>query len=60
MKTAACQSLRRTLAADRPAFGLFAPVGDYRLALLAAGFLFIPAALVALLLPEPPDEVGSS
>ena len=41
-------------------FGLFAPVGDYRLALLAAGFLFIPAALVALLLPEPPDEVGSS
>ncbi|QJW97775.1 MFS transporter [Frigoriglobus tundricola] len=38
-------------------FGQFAPVGDYRLALLAAGFLFIPAAAVALLLPEPPDEV---
>jgi MFS family permease len=40
-------------------FGLFAPVhspGDYRLALLYAGFLFLPAAGVALLLPEPPDE----
>lgn len=37
-------------------FGLFTSVGDYRLALLYAGFLFIPAAGVALLLPEPPDE----
>jgi MFS family permease len=37
-------------------FGLFAKVGDYRLALLYAGFLFVPAAAVALLLPEPPDE----
>ena len=37
-------------------FGLFSQVGDYRLALLYAGFLFIPAALVALMLPEPPDE----
>ncbi len=39
-------------------FGLFAPVGDYRLALLAAGFLFLPAAAIALMLPEPPDEVA--
>jgi MFS family permease len=43
-------------------FGLFAPVhspGDYRLALLYAGFLFLPAAAVALILPEPPDESAS-
>jgi MFS family permease len=37
-------------------FGLFSRVGDYRLALLYAGFLFLPAAGVACLLPEPPDE----
>jgi MFS family permease len=37
-------------------FGLFSTVGDYRLALLWAGFLFLPAAGIALLLPEPPDE----
>jgi hypothetical protein len=29
--------------------------GDYRFALLYAGFLFIPAGLIALLLPEPPE-----
>jgi MFS family permease len=37
-------------------FGLFTKVGDYRLTLLYAGFLFVPAALVAWLLPDPPDE----
>lgn len=37
-------------------FGLSAP-GDYRLALLYAGFLFLPAAGIALMLPEPPDEI---
>jgi MFS family permease len=37
-------------------FGLFSRVGDYRLALLSAGFLFLPAAVLALMLPEPPDE----
>lgn len=37
-------------------FGLFSRVGDYRLALLGAGLLFLPAAAVACLLPEPPDE----
>ncbi len=36
-------------------FGLFSKVGDFRTALLYASFLFIPAMLVALLLPEPPD-----
>jgi MFS family permease len=41
-------------------FGLLSPVnspGDYRLALLYAGFLFLPAAAIALMLPEPPDEI---
>jgi MFS family permease len=37
-------------------FGLVSKVGDYRLALLYAGFLFIPAAAVAWLLPEAPEE----
>jgi MFS family permease len=37
-------------------FGTFATLGDYRPALLYSGFLFLPAAAVALLLPEPPDE----
>jgi MFS family permease len=37
-------------------FGLFAKVGDYRLALLYASFLFLPAAAIALMLSEPPDE----
>lgn len=41
-------------------FGLFTKVGDYRLALLYAGFLFLPAAGIALLLPEPPDEQSPS
>ncbi len=41
-------------------FGLFSRVGDYRLALLYAGFLFIPAAGVAWMLPEPPDEKSAS
>jgi predicted MFS family arabinose efflux permease len=35
-------------------FGLFAHVGDFRLALLYASFLFVPAAILALALPEPP------
>jgi MFS family permease len=38
-------------------FGLFSTVGDYRQALLWAGFLFLPAAGIALSLPELPDEV---
>src|SRR5262249_41802606 len=39
-------------------FGLFSKVGDYRLALVWASLLFIPAAVVAWALPEPPDEGG--
>ena len=37
-------------------FGLFSKVGDYRLALLWASLLFLPAAGIALLLPKTPDE----
>jgi MFS family permease len=37
-------------------FGLFTKVGDHRLALVCAGLLFLPAAAIALALPEPPDE----
>jgi MFS family permease len=39
-------------------FGLFSRVGDHRAALLSAGFLFLPAAVVALMLPEPQDEAA--
>jgi MFS family permease len=37
-------------------FGLFSQVGDYRLALFYAGFLFLPAAGTAWLLPELAEE----
>ena len=37
-------------------FGLFSQVGDHRLALYYAGFLFLPAAAVAWLLPETAEE----
>lgn len=34
-------------------FGLYAKVGDFRVALLCAGFLLVPTVFVALMLPEP-------
>jgi len=37
-------------------FGIFHSVGDYRLPLLLSGLLFLPAALVALSLPELRDD----
>lgn len=37
-------------------FGLFSHVGDSRLAILFAGFLFVPAALIAWLMPDAPEE----
>ena len=37
-------------------FKLYAPVGDYHQALYWAGWLFIPAAAVAFLLPEPRED----
>jgi len=52
-----CYNIGRLFAAaGTVAFGLFAHVGDFRLVLLYASFLFVPAVGVALLLPEPPDE----
>ncbi len=54
-----CYNIGRIAAAVGTVFfGLFSTVGDHRLALLYAGFLFLPAAAVAMLLPEPPDERG--
>ena len=41
-------------------FGLFSRVGDYRLALLYAGFLFLPAAAVAWFLPEVTGEESAT
>jgi MFS family permease len=38
------------------AFGMFSLIGDQRPALLYSSFLFLPAAAVAMLLWEPPDE----
>ncbi len=53
-----CYNIGRLFAAaGTVAFGLFAHVGDFRLVLLYASFLFVPAVAVALLLPEPPDEL---
>ena len=37
-------------------FGLFTKVGDYRLALFYAGFLFLPAAAIAWMMPELSEE----
>ncbi|MDB6017951.1 MAG: nanT 1 [Pedosphaera sp.] len=36
-------------------FGLFSKVGDHRLALLYAGFLFLPAGIIAFVLPKARD-----
>jgi MFS family permease len=40
-------------------FSLLAPVGDYRLAILYAGTLFVPAGIVAGFLPDLPAEKSS-
>lgn len=50
---------RLAAAAGTVFFGLFRQVNDYRFALLYAGFLFLPAAAVALFLPELPDGDAS-
>lgn len=52
-----CYNIGRIAAAlGTVVFGLFNKVGNFQVALLAAGTLFIPAAAAACLLPEPPDE----
>ena len=39
-------------------FGRFSVVGDYRLAILWSSLLFLPAAVLAMQLSEPPEESG--
>jgi len=52
-----CYNIGRIAAAGAVVFfGLFSEVGNHRLVLLYSAFLFLPAAAVASLLPEPPDE----
>ena len=54
-----CYNIGRVVsAAGVVFFGLFQTVGDYRRTLLFAGLLFLPAALLALLLPEQQDRRG--
>ena len=54
-----CYNIGRIAAAvGTIVFGLFSKVGDFRTALLYASFLFLPAMLVALVLPEPPALTG--
>jgi MFS family permease len=51
-----CYNIGRAVAAFGTIFfGLFSTVGNYRMALFLAGFLFIPAALFALFLPQTKD-----
>jgi MFS family permease len=52
-----CYNIGRVAAAAGTIFfGLFTKVGDFRTALFYASFLFLPAALFALWLPELPGE----
>ncbi len=52
-----CYNIGRIVAAGGTVyFGLFTKVNDYSGALFFAGFLFAPAALVALLLPKSRDD----
>jgi MFS family permease len=37
-------------------FGLSTHVGDFRMAIVYAGFLFLPAAAIAWMMPEAPEE----
>src|SRR5207244_5706297 len=55
--TGFCYNIGRIVAAvGTVVFGLFSRVGDYRVALLCAGLLFLPATLLALWLPDLPDH----
>lgn len=57
-----CYNFGRIIAAGGTVyFGLTAAgqIGDYARSLYYAGFLFIPAALIALLLPEEKEEAGA-
>lgn len=55
-----CYNIGRIVAAaGTVVFKLYAPVGDYHQALYLAGLLFIPAAVIALLLPEEKEGAGT-
>jgi hypothetical protein len=52
-----CYNIGRVVAAAGTViFGMFSKVGDYRIALLWAGTLFLPAALIAWWLPDLPHH----
>jgi MFS family permease len=52
-----CYNIGRIVAAaGTVVFGLFSTVGDYRIALLCAGLLFLPATPLAMGLPDLPDQ----
>jgi hypothetical protein len=52
-----CYNIGRIAAAvGTVVFGLFSNLGDYRIALLYAGSLFLPATMIALWLPDLPDR----
>ncbi|MDB6118491.1 MAG: nanT 1, partial [Verrucomicrobiaceae bacterium] len=54
-----CYNIGRIFAAAGTVFfGLYVKVGNFRTALLYAGFLFIPSALVAMMLPQEKEEPG--
>src|ERR1051325_1064437 len=51
-----CYNIGRSFAAFGTVFfGLFSKVGDHRVALFYAGFLFIPAAVICCFLPRVKD-----
>jgi MFS family permease len=56
-----CYNLGRIIAAAGTLFfGIFNKVDNTRLALLYSGFLFLPAALAALLLPPQPSPISET
>jgi hypothetical protein len=56
-----CYNIGRIAAAvGTVVFGLFTKVGDHRVALICAGLLFLPAAIIAWWLPELSDREGET
>jgi len=56
-----CYNIGRIFAAlGTVYFGLYSKVGDFRVTLLAAAALFLPAAALVLLMPEPPIDYAEN